>query len=167
MLSDRRQGLKAWEVLPGMRLAKSKVGMTRIDEVRRVTQEEIMKTYSYEALTRDDSVVKGSMESGNERLVIDQIQGMGYYPLKISGADEGANLFSIFKVFENKVREKDIMSLSYQLSVLFEAGFPLDRSLLYHGGTNREKKSSRKSSRNSSPAFVPANQFSGCPLNVS
>lgn len=99
-----------------------------------------MKTYSYEALTKDGSVVKGSMESGNERLVIDQIQGLGYYPLKISGADEGANLFSLFKTFENKVREKDVMSLSYQLSVLFEAGFPLDRSLSIMAELTEKKK---------------------------
>ena len=117
-----------------------------------------MKTYSYEALTKNGSVVKGSMDSENERLVIDQLQGMGYYPLRISGKDEDTNLFSLFKVFENKVREKDIMSLSYQLSVLFEAGFPLDRSLSIMAELT-EKKSSRKSSRNSFPAFVPANHF--------
>ncbi|MBA3070656.1 MAG: type II secretion system protein GspF, partial [Nitrospirae bacterium] len=99
-----------------------------------------MKTYSYEALTKDGSVVKGSMDSGNERLVIDQLQGMGYYPLRISGKDEDTNLFSLFKVFENKVREKDIMSLSYQLSVLFEAGFPLDRSLSIMAELTEKKK---------------------------
>ena len=41
----QRARLKAWGV-KGMRLAESKVRMTTIDEVLRVTQEETNETYS-------------------------------------------------------------------------------------------------------------------------
>ncbi len=98
-----------------------------------------MKTYSYEALTKDGAVVRGAMESGSEGFVVERLQDMGYYPLKIGGADEASSI-SLLKFFENRVSEKDIMTVSYQLGVLLEAGFPLDRSLAIMSELTEKKR---------------------------
>lgn len=89
-----------------------------------------MKTYSYEAITKDGNNVTGTIEAVSETLVIDRLHDMDYYPLKISTKEEGDNLLTWFQsLLKDRVREKEIMTLSYQLSVLLEAGFALDRSL--------------------------------------
>ena len=100
-----------------------------------------MDTYTYEATTRDGNIVNGTIEVASERLAIDRIQEMGYFPIKITKAVEGIRLMSRFQSFlQGGVREKDIMAFTYQLSVLLEAGFPLDRSLTILSGLTEKKK---------------------------
>jgi general secretion pathway protein F len=89
-----------------------------------------METYNYEATTRDGNVVTGSLEVANERLAIDRIQDMGYFPLKVKKAVDGEGALAIFlSSLQNRITDKDIMTFTYQLGVLLDAGFPLDRSL--------------------------------------
>jgi len=89
-----------------------------------------VKTYNYEAITRDGTVVTGSMEAASEHLVVDRLHEMDYYPVKVGSAAEDGGVGTFFhSILKGRVGEKDIMSLSYQLSVLLDAGFPLDRSL--------------------------------------
>jgi general secretion pathway protein F len=89
-----------------------------------------METYNYEATTRDGNVVTGTLEVANESLAIDRIQDMGYFPLKVKKADgsEGA-VARFLSSLHNRITDKDIMTFTYQLGVLLDAGFPLDRSL--------------------------------------
>ncbi|HDN94702.1 MAG TPA: type II secretion system F family protein, partial [Nitrospirae bacterium] len=47
-----------------------------------------METYNYEATTKDGNVVTGTLEVANESLAIDRIQDMGYFPMKVSKADD-------------------------------------------------------------------------------
>lgn len=55
---------------------------------------------------------------------------MGFFPLKVSKADQENDIISTLRAFlKNKIRESDVLNFSYQLGVLLEAGFPLDRSL--------------------------------------
>jgi general secretion pathway protein F len=90
-----------------------------------------VETYSYEAATRDGGVVTGTVEAVNEHFAINRIQDMGYFPLKVNKSVEGGGGISRFFPFfiHAKVREKDVMGFTYQLGVLLDAGFPLDRSL--------------------------------------
>jgi general secretion pathway protein F len=100
-----------------------------------------VETFSYEATTSDGNIVTGTIEVANERSAVERIQDMGYYPLKIKKAVEGEGAIQRLLAFiEGGVKEKDIMAFTYQLGVLLEAGFPLDRSLAILSGLSEKKK---------------------------
>jgi general secretion pathway protein F len=89
-----------------------------------------MDTFRYEATTREGNIVNDTIEAANERAAIDRIQDMGYFPLKVKRAvDQEGSLSRFLSTIQGRVREKDIMTFTYQLGVLLEAGFTLDRSL--------------------------------------
>jgi general secretion pathway protein F len=100
-----------------------------------------VETFTYEATTREGNIITGTIEVASERLAIDRIQEMGYFPLKIQKSVEGESLFQRLQLMlEGGVKEKDIMTFTYQLGVLLEAGFPLDRSLSILSGLTEKKK---------------------------
>lgn len=100
-----------------------------------------MATFSYEATTRDGTVVNGTIDVANQRAAVDRLQEMGYYPLRIGRNDNQKNAVSeLLASFQGRIREKDIMSFTYQLGVLLEAGFTLDKSLAILSGLTEKKK---------------------------
>ena len=100
-----------------------------------------MDIYNYEATTRDGKIVTGTLEVANESLAIDRIQDMGYFPLKVSKSDDGEGMVSrFFSSLQNRITDKDIMTFTYQLGVLLDAGFPLDRSLSILSDLTEKKK---------------------------
>jgi len=100
-----------------------------------------VETFRYEATTRDGNIISGTIEGVNERLAVERIQEMGYFPLKVQKSVEGESLIQRLQLMvEGGVREKDIMTFTYQLGVLLEAGFPLDRSLSILSGLSEKKK---------------------------
>jgi general secretion pathway protein F len=100
-----------------------------------------MEVFSYEATTRDGNVVTGTIEVENERLAIDRIQEMGYFPLKVKKASGGEGFLDrLSESLQGGIKDRDIMSFTYQLGVLLEAGFTLDRSLGILAGLAGKKK---------------------------
>ncbi len=90
-----------------------------------------METYLYEATTKEGSVVTGTIDAVNERFAVDRLQEKGYFPLKINRAEEHKTFVSrlLSSLMQSRVRERDIMTFTYQLGVLLDAGFPLDRAI--------------------------------------
>jgi len=89
-----------------------------------------METYSYEATTREGSIITGTIQALNERIAVDQLQDNGYFPLKINKTSERKTFdLSVLPFARLQVKEKDVMTFTYQLGVLLDAGFPLDRAL--------------------------------------
>lgn len=89
-----------------------------------------METYHYEATTREGNIVSGNIEVANERSAIERLQDMGYFPLKIVRAMEREGLATrLFSSVQGRIKEKDLMAFTYQLGVLLDSGFTLDRSL--------------------------------------
>lgn len=89
-----------------------------------------MESYTYEATTKEGNVMKGTIQAVSERFAIDQIQDMGYFPLKVSRAEkEKAFDMDALPFLRSRVTEKDIMTFTYQLGVLLDAGFTLDKAL--------------------------------------
>jgi len=86
-----------------------------------------MDAYFYEATTKEGNIVTGTIEAENENKAVGRLQDMGYFPLKVNKNKERKALFSAFT--KAQVKERDIMTYTYQLGVLLDAGFPLDRSL--------------------------------------
>jgi general secretion pathway protein F len=86
-------------------------------------------------------MVTGTIEVANERLAVDRIQDMGYFPLKISKAVEREPYLSrLLSSVQNRITDKDLMTFTYQLGVLLDAGFPLDRSLTILSDLTEKKK---------------------------
>lgn len=89
-----------------------------------------MEIYSYEATTKEGNIITGNIQAANERLAIDHIQNMGYFPLKVSKV--GGHKVSVpdfLPFMRARVGERGIMTFTYQLGVLLDAGFPLDKAL--------------------------------------
>lgn len=86
-----------------------------------------MEAYFYEATTKEGNIVTGTIEAENENKAVGRLQDMGYFPLKVNKNKERRALFPAFT--KSQVKERDIMTFTYQLGVLLDAGFPLDRSL--------------------------------------
>lgn len=100
-----------------------------------------METYHYEATTRDGNIVSGTIEGVNERYAIDRIQEMGYFPLKVNKSVARENAVArLLSSIQGRITEKDIMSFTYQVGVLLEAGFTLDRSLSILSDLAEKKK---------------------------
>ncbi len=100
-----------------------------------------METYHYEATTRQGDIVTGTIEGVNERSAVNRIQDMGYFPLKvIRAAEQEGTLSRLFSSLQGRVREKDIMAFTYQLGVLLDSGFTLERSLSILADLAEKKK---------------------------
>lgn len=100
-----------------------------------------METFHFEATTRDGNIVTDTIEAVNERSAIDRIQDMGFFPIKVNRAVESEGVFSrILSTIQSRASEKDIMTFTYQLGVLLEAGFTLDRSLSILSDLTEKKK---------------------------
>lgn len=100
-----------------------------------------MDTYDYEATTRDGNIVKGTIEVVSESIAVERIQEMGYFPLKVKKAVEHENAIDrILSSFQDRITNKDLMTFTYQLSVLLDSGFPLERSLTILSELTEKKK---------------------------
>lgn len=90
-----------------------------------------MENYYYQASDRTGKIVTGTMEDNNERAIIDRLQDMGLYPMRVSKqAVEESGLVKPIRIsLGRKIRLKDVMTFTQQLGALLEAGLPLDRSL--------------------------------------
>ncbi|MEW6601421.1 MAG: type II secretion system F family protein [Nitrospirota bacterium] len=100
-----------------------------------------MDTYHYEATTRDGSIVTGSIDVPSERSAIDRLQDMGYFPLKVMKAvDREGILERLMSTVQSGIKDKDIMTFTYQIGVLLDAGFTLDKSLSILSELTEKKK---------------------------
>ncbi len=89
-----------------------------------------METFSYEAATQTGSIVTGIIEAANEHSAVDRLQEKGYFPLKVSKAKvQKTSFLQSLPMFQPRVTESDIMTFTYQIGVLLDAGFPLERAL--------------------------------------
>jgi type II secretion system protein F len=89
-------------------------------------------TYSYEATTKEGKEISGTINADDERTAVQRIQEMGYFPFKVNKAAEkgaGGILSKLLTPINQGVGSKDLMNFTYQLGVLLDAGFPLEKSL--------------------------------------
>lgn len=90
-----------------------------------------MGTYSYDATSKEGRDITGVIEADDEHTAVQRIQEMGYFPIKVDKAREGEGgiLSKLLSPIGSGVGSKDLMNFTYQLGVLLEAGFPLEKSL--------------------------------------
>jgi type II secretion system protein F len=94
-----------------------------------------MTAYAYRASTREGKVIEGNMEAPGEAAVVSSLRAQGYMPLSVkegSGSVARRALSFDFELPWNrapKVKSRDLMVFTGELSTLLKAGLPLDRSL--------------------------------------
>jgi type II secretion system protein F len=97
-------------------------------------------TYIYSATTKDGREMTGSIEANDERMAVQRIQEMGYYPFKVAKETGGHGIISkLLKPIGSGVGSKDLMAFTYQLGILLDAGFPLEKSLTIQSELTEKK----------------------------
>jgi len=94
-----------------------------------------MPEFIYKASDRTGKIIEGSIEAGDEAVVLGKIRSMGYIPIHIGQArsskalSRSLNLKISLPALLARVAGKDLMSFTQELSTLIKAGLPLDRAL--------------------------------------
>ncbi len=91
-----------------------------------------MATFAYKALDKAGTEAAGTLDADNERLALGRLRDMGYLPLEVreQKVAKGGILDTLLGIFAGKrVKGKDIVTFTRQLSTLIDAGLPLLRSL--------------------------------------
>ena len=93
-----------------------------------------MGEYRYQALDKGGKEVQGIIEASNEQFIIEKLQDMGYYPLRVvpgkrSLASLDLSALPPLRYFFHRIRFKHIVTFTRQLATLIDAGLPIVRSL--------------------------------------
>ncbi|MCG2675835.1 type II secretion system inner membrane protein GspF [bacterium] len=91
-----------------------------------------MSTFAYKALDKAGTEVAGTLDADNDRLALGRLRDMGYLPLEVREEKiaKGGIVDTFLGIFAGKrVKGKDIVTFTRQLSTLIDSGLPLLRSL--------------------------------------
>jgi general secretion pathway protein F len=83
-----------------------------------------MAIYSYRATTLKGEILEGAIEAADQKAAVERLKVSGLIPLKIAAAPEGFK-----KKLSWRSAKGDLLTFTTELSVLLNAGLPLDRSL--------------------------------------
>jgi len=85
-----------------------------------------MTRYTYTA-KRDEKTISGAVEASNKSAALATLAQQNIHPLVIK--EQTASGSSLGKFFQPKIKQKDIVVFTRQLSTMISAGVPLTRSL--------------------------------------
>ncbi len=95
-----------------------------------------MSTFSYKAITRDGKRQEGTVEAEDRRLALAKVAQLGYTPLSVKEAQTVAalpkkreSLFKLAKTPAKKMKPREVLLFSSELSDLIEAGMTLGAAL--------------------------------------
>lgn len=90
-----------------------------------------MAFYHYKAVAADGKVIEGSLEAADQRTVLARLEEQGQLPITVNAEGEGGIFSREFKFpwQQKRVKQKDLLVFTQELSTLTAAGLPLDRSL--------------------------------------
>jgi type IV pilus assembly protein PilC len=94
--------------------------------------------FIYKAITKDGKNISGTYEAANKEALIAALAKQGAHPILIHSAS-GGGAKSGFNLFQPKVKLKDLVIFTRQLSTLVSAGVPLPRSLATLGDQAENK----------------------------
>lgn len=97
--------------------------------------------FDFTAQTRDGKTVKGTFEAVNREALISALAKQGAKPISIKNADGVKGQTSgLANMFKAKVKLKDIVVFTRQLSTMVSAGVPLTRALATLGEQAESKR---------------------------
>lgn len=82
-----------------------------------------MAIFAYKATTTEGSIVEGVIEALDEKTAIERLRDSGFIPLKVAAPEEEKKRLAF------RSAKGDVLTFTVELSVLLNAGLPLDRSL--------------------------------------
>lgn len=87
--------------------------------------------FNYKARSKDGRMITGSMETTNREAVVEFLEKQGAKPISIreSGASDQKGAAKKGGLFKPKVKIRDLVVFTRQLSTMVSAGVPLPRSL--------------------------------------
>jgi len=88
-----------------------------------------MTEYLYKATTLAGQTVEGSMEGKDEETIVQSLHQLGYIPIRIVTAEGKEEGFRLPSLLPKRVRIRDLLTFTQELSTLVSAGLPIDRSL--------------------------------------
>lgn len=89
-----------------------------------------MATFEYKAVNKQGNATSGTIDAENKRLASEKLVKQGYRPLVIKPQKKGFDPNNIhIPGFTDKVKTKDLVVFTRQLSTMINAGVPLVRSL--------------------------------------
>ena len=88
-----------------------------------------MPKFTYTAINKSGKSISGSGESASRQMMADSLVKQGLRPVSIQTAADKQGLSEKFKKFSNKVKMKDLVIFSRQMSTMVSAGVPLTRAL--------------------------------------
>ena len=96
-----------------------------------------MAQFQYRAVDPEGKVVEGTIEAAEAPAVVARLQDRGLIPIKVGESRDGAravaqsrvSLPSLSSFGRKRVKNRDLLVLTQELSALVSSGLPLDRSL--------------------------------------
>lgn len=94
--------------------------------------------FTYKAITKDGKNISGTFEAANKEALVAALAKQGAHPILIRSASDGGTKGG-FNLFQPKVKLRDLVIFTRQLSTLVSAGVPLPRSLATLGDQAENK----------------------------
>lgn len=91
-----------------------------------------MPLYRYQAIGRDGAQLAGERDDTTQEAVALWLQGQGHFPLQVEPATGGARRWRLpdrWLRLESSSSRREVVLFTYELAVLLQAGFPVDRAL--------------------------------------
>jgi type II secretory pathway component PulF len=88
-----------------------------------------MPTFQYKAKTRAGEVVSGSLAAGDRRAALAELTKLGFFPLAVDSAEADQQAQDKANSFRNRVKSRDVLMFTQQLSSLLKSGMSLSQAL--------------------------------------
>lgn len=88
-----------------------------------------MPKFTYTAMNKTGKPINGAGEASSKEAMLDNLTKQGLHPITVKMTSEKAGLGGKFKNFGQKVKLKDMVIFSRQMSTMISAGVPLTRAL--------------------------------------
>jgi type II secretory pathway component PulF len=88
-----------------------------------------MPTFQYKAKTRAGELVSGSLAAGDRRAALAELGKLGFFPLAVDSAETERDGKPGAPGFKGRVKPRDVLMFTQQLSSLLRSGMSLSRAL--------------------------------------
>jgi type IV pilus assembly protein PilC len=88
-----------------------------------------MPTFQYKAKTRAGEMVSGELAAGDRRAALAELGKMGFFPLAVDSAEAEQGGKKGIRALRAKVKARDVLMFTQQLSSLLKSGMSLSQAL--------------------------------------
>jgi type II secretory pathway component PulF len=88
-----------------------------------------MPTFQYKAKTRAGELVNGSLAAGDRRAALMELTKLGFFPLAVDSAEADQQAQDKAKGLGKRVKSRDVLMFTQQLSSLLKSGMSLSQAL--------------------------------------